>query len=294
MNRVSIVAASLVCVAGIATAGAKIEIDEQSGIDLGFRVQPLLVVTESDIDGDGELDTESDFKVRRARLRLKGTLTDRITAFLQTDIGSGANGSGYDWRVIDAWVSVRINPLFTVLAGENMVPASRQNLTSSGALMAIDRPGINYKTLTWGTRSVYAFANRTFLDADAGLRGEIDVRDAGATAFGATSFTDDMHFKYYAGVYDGIQFADEDNLRYAGRVQVNFFDAEDKYFNLSTYLGSKKTVGIGASYDTQDAVSTCESMDVVDYTFYTFDAFVDLPCGPGTFTAEAAYEMLDL
>jgi hypothetical protein len=294
VKTVSTMVACLVGVAGIALAGATIEIDEESSIDVGFRVQPLLIVTDSDLDGDGTFETEADFKIRRGRLRLKGTLTERVTAFLQTDLGSGAGGSGYDWRVIDAWVSVKLDPLFTVYAGQNMVPASRQNLTSSGALLAIDRPGINYKTLTWGTRSVYAFANRTLGDADAGLRGEVDVRDNGATAFGATSLTDELHFKYYLGVYDGIQLADEDDLRYAGRVQLNIFDAESKYFNLSSYLGKKKTVGIGASYDMQDNVAACENMDNVDYSFYTVDVFADLPCGPGTITAEAAYEMLDL
>lgn len=280
--------------AGIAIGGASVQIDEASSIDVGFRVQPLVILTEKDMDGDGRFESDSDFKVRRGRLRLKGTLTERVSAFIQTDLGSGVGGSGYDMRVIDAWVSLKLSPLFTVYAGENMAPASRQNLTSSGALMTMDRPGINYKTLTWGTRSVYAFANNTLSDADAGLRGDVDVRDNGATAFGATSLSEAMHVKYYAGLYDGIQQTDEDDLRFAGRVQLNFFDPEDKYFNLSTYLGKKKTVGVGASYDMQNNVTGSDDKGNVDYSFYTVDVFADLPWGPGALTAEAAYQVLDL
>jgi hypothetical protein len=294
VKKVAIVAVCFAAATSIACAGAKVKIDDEASIDVGFRVQPLLIVTEKDTDGDGSFETDSDFKVRRGRLRLKGTITDRVGAFIQTDLGSGAGGAGYDWRVIDAWISLKMCDYCTIYAGENMAPASRQNLTSSGALMAIDRPGINYKTLTWGTRSVYAFANNTLGDADAGLRGDVDVRDNGATAFGATSLSDTLHLKYYAGVYDGIQQTEEDDLRLSGRVQVNFYDAEDAYFNLSSYLGGKKTIGIGASYDTQDNVALSEDKGNVDYSFYTLDAFADLPCGPGTITAEAAYEVLDL
>ncbi len=292
-----LMAASLsVVVAGASTVlgGAKVDIDENASVDIGFRVQPLVIITEKDVDGDGSFESDSDFKIRRGRLRLKGTVTDRVTAFIQTDLGSGADGAGYDWRVIDAWVSLDVCDLLTLYAGENMVPASRQNLTSSGALMTMDRPGINYKTLTWGTRSVFAFANSTISDTDAGLRGEVDVRDNGLTAFGAKSFSDTLHGKYYAGVYDGIQQTDEDDLRMAARVQLNIFDAEGSYFNSSTYLGGKKTVGIGASYDAQANVTASDDKGNIDYSFYTIDAFCDLPCGPGTFTVEAAYESLDL
>ena len=277
-----------------AWAGASIEIDEESKLDIGFRVQPVVVITETDLDGDGSFESETDFRLRRGRLRLKGVITDDVTAFLQTDIGSGPGDSGLDWRVIDAWVSYKLCPAATVFAGENMAPASRQNLTSSGALMAIDRPGINYKTLTWGTRSVYAFANRTFGDSDAGFRGEVDVRDLGVTIFAAHSVNKNCHYKFYVGGYDGIQESDEDTLRYTGRFQLNLFDAEPDYFNNSAYLGKKKTVGIGASVDAQKDVAVDSDKGNIDYAFNTVDVFADLPCGAGTFTFEAALEELDL
>jgi hypothetical protein len=287
-------AAALTACAGTVFAGAKLKIDEQSSIDLGFRVQPLAVITETDLDGDGEFETETDFKVRRARLRLGATVTEQVSAFIQTDLGSTADGAGQDFRVIDAFVTLSPCETLDIIAGENMAPVTRQNLTSSGGMMCIDRPGINFKTLTWGTRSLYAFANRTFGDSDAGFRGDVDVRDLGVTTFSSCSFSEKLHAKCYAGVYDGIQTTTEDNVRVAGRAQVNLFDAEPNYYNLSTYLGKLKTVGVGAAFDHQPEIADDVNGAAVDYTFWTVDAFAELPCGPGSVTLEGAYEVLDL
>ena len=277
-----------------AHSAAVVKIDEDSQVKIGFRVQSLVIFTEKDLDGDGKFESETDFKVRRGRLRLGADITDLVSAFLQTDVGSGVGGSGFDWRLIDAWVALKPDKMFNIYAGENMVPASRQNVTSSGTLMAIDRPGINYKTLTWGTRSVTAFANNTFSDADAGLRGEVDVRDLGVTLFGSTSLSDQTHFKYYAGVYDGIQNTTEDEQRFAARVQLNLYDPEPNYYNAATYLGGKQTVGFGLSYDTQKDVASSADKGNVDYKFYTVDVFAEFPAGSGHLTLEGAYENLDL
>jgi len=282
------------CVASAAFGGAKVEIDEEASIDIGFRVQALAIATEKDLDGDGAFDSDTDFKVRRGRLRLKGIVNEQVSAFLQTDVGSGADGSGLDWRLIDAFVTLQPCDQLSIIAGENMAPASRQNLTSSGALMCMDRPGMNYKTLTWGTRSVYAFANNTFADADAGLRGDVDVRDTGVTLFSSKSLTDTLHTKCYAGAYDGVQLRAEDNVRMTARAQVNLFDAEAGYYNQSTYVGGKKTVGLGASYDFQPDVASKADGGPADYSFWTVDAFMDLPLGPGHVTVEGAFQTLDL
>lgn len=283
-----------VCLVHTAWGGAAIEIDEDSNINLGFRVQSLAIVTDKDTDGDGQFESDTDFKVRRGRLRLAANVTEWVSAFMQTDIGSGVGGAGLDWRLIDAWIELKPTGTLSVYAGQHMAPASRENLTSSGAMMTMDRPGMNYKTLTWGTRSVTAFANNTLGDADAGLRGDVDVRDTGITLFGRKSLSDSLHVKCYLGGYDGIQQTAADEPRLSGRIQVNCFDAEPGYFNSATYLGKKKTVGIGASFDSQSQVAASEDQGDVDYQFYTVDAFAELPVGPGSLTVEGAVESLDL
>jgi hypothetical protein len=288
---------------GPSWAGAILKIDDDSSIDLGFRVQTYVTQTDRDLDGDGKFDDDTDFRVRRARLRVKLTVNEYVSAFIQTDATDDQGGAGSDMRVIDSWVNLKYNNWLQLFTGQHMAPASRQALTSSGGMMAIDRPGNNTKNLTWGARALSRFAQTTYADSnDPQITGDNAVRDVGATIFGTGSFSDTMHLKYYAGAYDGVQASgsDDDSLRYTARAQMNFFDAEPGYFNLSTYLGGKRTLAIGASYDTQDNVQPATAADPTrqagfgDYEYWEVDGFMDWPLGPGSLTLEAAYSDLDL
>ncbi|PLX83212.1 MAG: porin [Desulfuromonas sp.] len=278
-----------------AQAGAKIEIGDDAVIDLGFRLQAQYFSTEKDLDGGGDFEDFDDFIVRRARLRLGADVTDRVSIFLQSEFADDDGGVGGDVRLIDAYVTLKAHKLTNIIVGENMAASLRQNLTSSGALMAVDRPAIVNKNLSWGTRAKYGFTNTNYDDSDAGLRADNLARDVGATLFGSDSITDTLHFKYYLGVYDGVQEGDEDSERYAARVQFNLFDAEPKYYNLSTYLGGKRTLGFGATYDLQNDVAVdLATGKNADYAMWTVDAFADLPLGPGALTLETAWIDLDL
>ena len=286
------------CLAGLAItapawAGAELKIDDESSINLGFRAQVLGKFVE--LPSGGSLDNRTDFQVRRARLRLLGKINKNISAFLQTELGSTDGGGGQDVRYIDAFVKVNYNPWAQIVAGINMAPASRQTTTGSGGLMTMDRPGNNYKNLTWGGRALRNFSTTTITGTTAGLSAPVAVRDTGVTLFGSGSLSDTTHLKYYLGVYDGIQAGSNDELRMTARAQVNFGDAEAGYYNTSTYLGKKKTLAFGASYDVQDEVlpgSTPGSFG--DYAYYSVDAFADWPMGEGTLTAEGAFSDLDL
>ncbi|NNF40801.1 MAG: hypothetical protein HKN64_05435 [Woeseiaceae bacterium] len=289
--------ASLV-IAAPAWAGAELKIDDESSINLGFRAQALAKFIESDLDGDGSFEDYTDFQVRRARIRLLGKINKHISAFLQTEFGDDSAGGGGDVRMIDAFVRVNYNQWAQIYAGLNMAPSSRQSTTSSGGLMAIGRPGNNTKNLTWGTRSLGRFSTATIGDTASSLNGQAtnSVRDMGVTLFGSGSLSDTSHLKYYLGFYDGIQVSgnSDRNLRMTARAQLNFFDAEAGYYNLSTYLGKKKTLGFGISYDVQDEVQAATAGGYGDYAYYSVDAFAEWPMGEGTLTAEAAFSDLDL
>ena len=293
--------ASLV-IAAPAWAGAELKIDDESSINLGFRAQVLAKFIESDLGSDGSLDNFTDFQVRRARIRVSGKINKHISAFLQTELGSSASGGGRDVRMIDAFVKINYNPWSQIIAGINMAPSSRQTTTGSGGLMTMDRPGNNYKNLTWGTRALRNFSTATVNTTDGGIRGNVDVRDVGVTLFGSGSMNDTSHVKYYFGMYDGIQVSSNSdrNLRMTARAQVNFGDAEAGYYNTSTYLGKKKTLAFGVSYDVQDEIQVADGSGMLssgaygDYAYYSVDAFAEYPMGDGTLTAEAAFSNLDL
>lgn len=266
--------------AGHANAGAKIKINDDATINLGFRVQALYINRDDNANDE--------FKLRRARLRLGSTITDKASIFLQTDVADKS------MQLIDAFITFKPTKNFNVIVGEHMVPALRQNLTSSGALMALDRPGIAYKALNWGSRALKNFSNTTISETGAGFATTHAVRDEGATIFGTGKLSNDTHFKYYVGAYNGSNEPADDTFQYAGRVQLNFGDAEGSYFNSSTYLGKKHTLAIGASVVSQADAAVTTTGAAVDYTLSTVDAFLEQPLGNGSFTAEAAFIDLDL
>jgi hypothetical protein len=64
-------------------------------------------------------------------------------------------------------------------------------------------------------------------------------------------------------------------FRTTGRVQINLLDAETGFFYAGSYLGAKKILSVGGSFDIQD-----------DYKYFAGDVFADLPLGPGVLTAQ--------
>ncbi|MCF6248415.1 MAG: OprO/OprP family phosphate-selective porin [Desulfobacula sp.] len=273
-------------------AGMKLKISDDTDINLGFRLQSQYLSTDNQSGTTGN--SYSDFNVRRARLRLGGNVTKWMSFFIQTEKGSGDGGSGYDMRLIDTYVSLNLNPLAKIYLGQHMAPASRQIVTTSGGLMAIDRPNVTNYNLTWGLNGRTNFNTATFSDGNLGLGNSTAVRDEGATLFGSTSMSDTLHVKYYLGLYDGIQVSGNDNKRFTGRIQVNFLDPEAGYFNTSTYLGKKKTFALGVSYDKQDGIAADDVLGAIDYSWFEIDAFVEYPVGNGSLTFETAYLDLDL
>ena len=280
---IAITTVALLSAAGTANAGAKIKINDDATINLGFRLQTLLITR------SGDVNTEDEFKVRRARFRLGSTITDKASIFLQTDI------SGKSMNMIDAFITFKPSKSLNIIVGENMVPASRQNLTSSSSLMTIDRPGIAYKSLNWGGRALQSFANNTIGETKSGLGSKYAVRDGGATVFGKGNISDDTHYKYYVGLYNGADDAASDGFMYSGRFQVNFGDAESGYYNASTYLGKKQTYSVGVSYTAQaDATTEVDTGNAVDYSLLSVDGFIEQPIANGIFSAEAAYSKMEL
>jgi hypothetical protein len=279
-----------------ARAWATVRIDDQTSLELGLRLHVQLTSTETDRDADGEYESQSDFSIRRARLRVRGDHGAWATVFVQGSFEE-QRGTAATMRIIDAFAVLKPHPLAWLVVGQHMVPAMRQNVTGSVGFLALDVPALAYKALTTGGRAKHAFTNATFADSDAGLltQSRAPVRDLGATLFGSQSFTPAVHLKYYLGGYDGVQAAGDDRPRIAARVQVNLVDPEPGYYVDGTYLGTRRTVGIGASHDRQDRVAVDHTTGrKVHYRLYSIDAFAEVPLPLGSLTAEAGYVDLDL
>jgi hypothetical protein len=273
-------------------AGIKLQ-DEKSGVivDLGGRLQVMSIFNDSSFKPDESID----FKIRRARARLNIEAHPMLSMFMQTEFTDDAGGAGGDVRIIDAYVKFKIDAWVQVFAGLNMAPVQRQAVTSSAALMTMDRPGITNYNLTWGLKGNTALQTGTVPGTRIGTFGDNQVRDTGVTLFGSGANIDDSrHFKYYLGVAEGSKYS-ADTLRFSARAQINFGDAEPSYYNSSTYLGKKDTIGIGVAIDIQNDFATdFVTGEQVNYSLFTIDAFVEKPLGGGSLTMEAAYTSLEL
>jgi hypothetical protein len=99
----------------------------------------------------------------------------------------------------------------------------------------------------------------------------------------------DGRIDYRVGLFQGVrnpqtatEVASKNFFRMAARLQVNLLDPETAFFYQGTYLGAKKVLSFGGSYDFQDT-----------YKAFSVDAFADLPIGPGVFSGQAAYAYWD-
>lgn len=289
MLRKLVGAAALVAIAQGSSA-ATFKINDESSVDFGARMQALALYTDSDVISDRD---ELDFKIRRARLRANFHLNSWVSGFVQTGYSEEPGSGSSDMRILDAYIHLKPSDALQIYFGQNLVPSTRQTVTSAGALMAIDRPGVIYKAPSWGTKAAARFANLSMGNTDPGLDSDVDVRDIGMTFWGTQDISDSVHSKYYFGIYEGADSAASERI--AGRFQLNFGDAEAGYFNKSTYMGSKQIFSLGLSVDQQSSVAKeLDTGEDVDLLFYNLDMFLEQPMGAGALSLEAAYISLDL
>jgi hypothetical protein len=272
-------------------AGAEIRIADEISIDLGFLMQSWLISTQKEIDSDNELETIFDFQLHRAQLKFGSHITRWVETLLLTEITED-----FDIKMLDAWLRLTLHPWVNLTFGQQDPPVDRPTLTEDGAIMTIERPAMNSKSLTRGTRAAIGFTQGpAYVNTDAGFLspGSRGPRDTGATLFGSGAVAPPhVHLKYYIGIFDGLNASGEDTFRYTGRLQVNFMDPEPDYYNRSTYLGAKKTIGFGGAVDFQDNVGSV--LGETQYTFFTLDFFTELPVGKGTLSTQGGYQNLDL
>lgn len=164
---------------------------------------------------------ESEFRVRRARLRFQGNAFSKHVKYrVQIDLAGDEadtelllpNGSTPDFdsdnrlsELKDAFVSYERWDFFKVRFGQFKVPYSRHFITSSARMQFVGR----------------AITDDIFVPG----------RDIGLMVSGALGGKKDDLFEYYAGVFNGDgenRTNDDEGLMYAGRIAVNPF-GEMKY-----------------------------------------------------------------
>lgn len=203
--------------------------------------------TNTDYDGPGE--DVSDFELNSARIYIGGKITDQISLMFNTEY----TASDEDVNVIDAVAKFEFSDTFNIWAGRFLPPSDRANLYGP------------YYASHWG---VYTDGVQD------GFYSETTGRDDGVMYWGQFGIA-----KVSFGVFDIPSTKGDSDVLYAGRVQLDFWDAEGGYYLNGTYYGEKDLLAVGVA-----------AQKVQSYTAYTGDFLLEKKlANSGVVTVEAQY-----
>jgi hypothetical protein len=243
---------------------AKVAISEDAFLDIHGYAQGWLYAP---INHEGKDPTIiTDFYLKRVRLLFGGQIAPKVKFFIGTLNGNmGIDGDMSPRTLIaDAWVEYDVADYLKINAGLLKLPFSRHMQQTGGKLHGLD-------------------FHDSFLKRDGVAIGH---RDMGIMARGLLA---DNQIDYRLAVLDGKEYAPgdtsatppvpvtnkDDMPRIVGRIGYNVFDPEPDYFWAGTYLGKKKVLSFGASFDIQSGVGGDKGDEL--YYAFAFDAFADIP-----------------
>lgn len=248
---------------------AKFQITDQTVLNVGVLLQPQLLLTKDGANGGENWD--NDLFLRRARLMLYGTLTDRISFFVETDQVNFGRNNDYSAQFFmqDAFVSFKVVNGLTVDAGLFLIPLSHHSTQGATALLNMDYFAGNF---------LYQ-SGRVLRDIGVQLRG--------------TVLQDRLHYRLAAtnGVEASVRRSatnevlptlnPEDWPRLTGQVRFNLAGKEDGFFFSGMTFAAAPVIsfGLGADYQADAAGGAAVGAPVEDYVAFAADAFVDVPLG---------------
>ena len=178
-------------------------------VTVGAGLQTSFAHTEPD-GGDGT-DT---FLLNSIRLYVNGSVTSKIKFMFNTDY----SGAGNDLEVLDAVARVEMSNKLNIWFGRFLPPSDRANLY--GPYYAH-----HWSVFSDGVQDGYPFV--------------FQGRDNGVAYWGQFD-----KVKVSIGAFDGASATGDDTLIGAGRIQVDFWDAESGYYLNGTYYGDKNLLAI--------------------------------------------------
>ncbi len=245
---------------------------KDGSIRLGLLLQPTYEALGS-ATADG---LNNNLYLRRTRFMVGGTLFGHFEYFVETDYPNlfKANAEGMKQspglNIQDAFATYK--------------PLADQIKLDAGFML----PPLAHNALQ-GATTLYSwdYFSNSFRSSDVfhSLTPSPVGRDLGAQLRGLLL---DGHVEYRVGMFQGLrnapvaamapanaQVGGQNFFRVAARVQINLLDPETGFFYNGTYLGAKRILSVGGSYDFQD-----------NYKYWAVDAFLDMPLGPGVVTAQ--------
>lgn len=201
-----------------------------------------------------EEESSDEFTLNSARLYVTGSVTSKIKLMVNTEYNGGTNDIG----VLDAVARMEFSDRMNIWVGRFLPPSDRSNLYGP------------YYSQHW---SVYSDGVQD------GYPFVFQGRDNGAMYWGQFN-----KVKVSAGAFDGSSSTGDDTVIGAGRVQVDFWDAEPGYYLNGTFYGDKNILAIGGAAQVQGS----------DKSAYSFDFLLEKKvAGGGAFSVEAEWARYD-
>jgi hypothetical protein len=206
-------------------------------------------------DDSNSADDFSDFELNSARIYISGTVTDNLKVMFNTEYSTVDE----DVNVIDAAAMFSFSDQFNIWAGRFLAPSDRANLYGP------------YYASHWGT----------FIDGvQDGYPFETTGRSDGVMYWGQFGIA-----KISFGAFDDSLSGTkgETDVLYAGRVQLDFWDAEAGYYLNGTYYGEKDLLAVGVAAQTAHGDNA-----------YSLDFLLEKKLGnSGVITLESEYAKYD-
>jgi hypothetical protein len=205
--------------AALAVAGASPAVAQTPApaVTIGAGLQSSYQYTKPD-DGDGT----NEFLLNSARLYVNGSATKNIKFMFNTEYNGSTNAIG----VLDAVAQISTSSKFNLWVGRFLPPSDRSNLYGP------------YYSSHWGVYTDGIQDGYPFVATG---------RDNGVMYWGQFD-----KVKVSGGLFDGRSATGQDDVLFAGRVQVDLWDSEDGYYLNGTYYGAKDLLAIGGAVQAQD------------------------------------------
>jgi hypothetical protein len=267
-----------------------LKIKEHVKVSLGAGARTSLRAGDAAADGDN---WSENINLDNLRLYLKAEAFEWFGLELNTDIGNAQGfedaGSGFEeagnLRVLDAVGKIKATDNVNLWFGRFLPPSDRANLSGPYYTSTCDFPYVQF-----------------------GYPNIFQGRDDGVALWGERSkeqMEGIAHLKWAVGAFEGATGRandpnDDDNLMFTGRLVLNLWDAEEGYYNSSTYYGEKDVLALGAAFMHQEDASGIQG-DERDFTGFSIDLLMekklDEAFGPlgtgGVVTVDAAFYSFD-
>lgn len=251
--------------------------DDEGVLQLDYKAQFQLATRDI---GNGGSDNTSTANFRRNRLAFMGAWSDLYSIYVQTEFVEDANlgalsvneSRSSDFSLIDAQLRFDFSEALRMRLGKFKHSLTRENLEDCYQPLNLDRS---------------LFMQTPY----------VATRDRGVALWG--NMMDDK-LQYRLDVMEGRESGDaapDSSFRMTGRVHLSLWEPENGFGYRGTYLGKKKVLTVGASYQTEpDAIySDTVTGASADYSAWSADLFMEYPMGNGAaLTLSAAMMDVDL